>query len=96
MSYENLRQLPMTWTDLRAMLPRIRKVKELSLTSVLDSEIHCTLCGGSKLAIVDSETNPRMQDCPNCFDPRIGKSTGMMKSRTKEEQWQIDRQRRGL
>ena len=94
--YENLRQLPVYWKDMRRMAPRIRKVTELNLTSVLDSEIHCTLCGGSKLAIVQSETNPRIQDCPNCFDPKIGKATGKMRSRTSEEQWLLNKQRRGI
>ena len=94
---ESLRQIPLTDKDMKRMIPAIRKTDIPLLTSTLDTEIACTLCGGSKLAIVQNAepiTGGRWQDCPNCFDPKIGKSTGKMQSRTKYEQWEIDRQRR--
>lgn len=94
MSYAGLRQIPLTHKELNRMLPHIRRADIPVLSSVLDSEITCTTCGGGKYAIVQSDYNPRIQDCPNCFDQRLKKSMGVMKSKTREEKFQEGAHRR--
>ena len=61
-------------------------VNNVKLTSVVDTEISCTVCGGSGQAITNFGPKGvwRMY-CPNC------KGTGKMKSRTSEENYQIKR-----
>lgn len=92
-AYTQLRRVPLTHKDLKRMAPRMRFLGgPPTLTSVLDSEINCTLCGGSKLAITMNEDGTgHWGDCPNCLDPVLGRSTGKMKSRTSEEAYQIRR-----
>ncbi len=70
--------------------PYVRPMPVITnMTHVIDSEVTCTLCHGTRFTITEHYNGMLERErCENCG------GTGVMKSRTSEEQWEIDRRPR--
>lgn len=74
----------------RQLKPYVRPLPQINhMTSVIDSTVTCTLCRGTRFTITEHHNGLLERErCENCG------GTGIMKSRTFDEQWQIDRRPR--